>query len=103
MLLPPIRKILLKLFYKLGSGAGESIIKNNWCEYQAVAETDTSVQPKSRALDQMCYNGDLYIFTTIALGEAAQIVLWQQDTWAHKFGSGVLMPATLGDHRVSQL
>ena len=77
MFLPPIRKILPKLLYEPGSGAEESTIKNNWFGYWGVAETDTSVQPKSRALDQMCYNGDLYIFTTIALGEAAQIVLWQ--------------------------
>ena len=51
----------------------------------------------------MRYDGDPYVFTAVALGEAARIVLWQQDTWAHKFGGGVLTPATLGDHYVSQL
>lgn len=103
MLLPPVRKILPKLWYEPGSGAGESTIKNNWFEYRGVAETDTSVQPKSRALVRMRYDGDPYVFTAVALGEAARIVLWQQDTWAHKFGGGVLTPATLGDHYMSQL
>lgn len=103
MLFRPVRKILPKLWYEPGSGAGESSIKNNWFEYRGVAETDTSVQAKSRALVRMRYDGDPYVFTAVALGEAARIVLWQQDTWAHKFGGGVLTPATLGDHYVSQL
>lgn len=103
MLLRPVRKILPKLLYEPGSGAGESTIKNNWFEYRGVAETDTSVQPKSRALVRMRYDGDPYVFTAVALGEAARIVLWQEGTWAHKFGGGVLTPATLGDHYVSQL
>jgi short subunit dehydrogenase-like uncharacterized protein len=54
----------------------------------------------------MCYEGDAYLFTAIALAEAARILLWQQDnssTWAYGFGGGVLTPATLGDQYVSQL
>lgn len=50
MLLHSIRKILPKLWYGPGSGVGESTIKNNWFEYRGAAETDTSVQLKSKAL-----------------------------------------------------
>lgn len=49
-----------------------------------------------------CEN-DPCIFTAIALGEAARIVLWREGTCAHQFGGGVMTPATLGDHYVSQL
>ncbi|BCS27938.1 saccharopine dehydrogenase family protein [Aspergillus puulaauensis] len=103
ILLRPVRKLLPKLWYQPGSGAGEEQIKNNWFEIRGVAETDTSTQLKSRALVRMRYESDPYIFTAVALGEAARILLWQQDTWAHKFGGGVLTPAMLGDRYVSQL
>lgn len=103
LLLRPVRKLLPKLWYQPGSGAGEEQIKNNWFEIRGVAETNTSTQPKSKALVRMRYESDPYIFTAVALGEAARILLWQQDTWAHKFGGGVLTPAMLGDRYVSQL
>lgn len=103
ILLRPVRMLLPKLWYEPGNGAGEAKIKNNRFEYRGVAETDDSVQPKSRALVRMRCDNDPYIFTAIALGEAARVVLWQQDTWAHRFGGGVLTPATLGDQYVSQL
>ncbi|KAH8697966.1 Saccharopine dehydrogenase-domain-containing protein [Talaromyces proteolyticus] len=103
ILLRPIRKLLPRLWYQPGEGAGQSKIKNNWFEYRGVAEADTLTQPKPKVLVRMRYDGDPYVFTAIALGEAARILLWQQDTWAHKFGGGVMTPATLGDHYVSQL
>lgn len=104
ILLPPVRKLLPKLWYQPGEGAGQSKIENNWFEHRGVAEADTSkMQPRPKVLVRMRYDGDAYLFTAIALAEAARILLWQQDTWAHKFGGGVLTPATLGEHYVSQL
>jgi short subunit dehydrogenase-like uncharacterized protein len=104
ILLPPVRKLLPKLWYQPGEGAGQSKIEKNWFEYRGVAEADTSTtQPKPKVFVRMRYEGDAYVFTAIALAEAARILLWQQDTWAHKFGGGVLTPATLGDNYVSQL
>ncbi|KAE8404932.1 hypothetical protein BDV37DRAFT_103758 [Aspergillus pseudonomiae] len=103
ILLRPIRKLLPKLWYEPGSGAGQGKIENNWFEYRCVAEADTATKLKSKALVRMRYESDPYIFTAAALGEAARILLWQKDTWAHKLGGGVLTPATLGDHYVSQL
>ncbi|KAL3447761.1 Saccharopine dehydrogenase-domain-containing protein [Aspergillus insuetus] len=104
LLLRPVRKILPRLWYKPGTGAAAGTIKSNWFEYRGVAEADTAAQqPKPKTLVRMRYDGDAYVFTAIALGEAAKIVLCQQDTWAHKFGGGVLTPATLGDHYVSHL
>ena len=102
ILLRPVRKLVPKLWFQPGEGASESKLEKNWFEYRGVAETDPSSQPKRRAVFRMRYDGDPYIFTAVALGEAARIVLWQQGTWAHQFG-GVLTPATLGDHYVSQL
>jgi short subunit dehydrogenase-like uncharacterized protein len=104
ILLRPIRKILPKIWYQPGEGADEGKIEKNWFEHRGVAEADdTSTKPKPKVLVRMRFDGDPYIFTAIALGEAARIVLWQQDTWAHKFGGGVLTSATLGDNYVSQL
>ncbi|GAB1201460.1 hypothetical protein APSETT445_000034 [Aspergillus pseudonomiae] len=103
ILLRPIRKLLPKLWYEPGSGAGQGKIENNWFEYRCVAEADTATKLKPKALVRMRYESDPYIFTAAALGEAARILLWQKDTWAHKLGGGVLTPATLGDHYVSQL
>lgn len=104
ILLPPVRKLLPKLWYQPGEGAGQSKIEKNWFENRVVAEADTSrMQPRPKVLVRMRYDGDAYLFTAVALAEAARILLWQKDTWAHKFGGGVLTPATLGDHYVSQL
>lgn len=103
ILLRPIRKLLPKLWYEPGGGAGQSDIEKNWFEYRCVAEADTPTKPKQKALVRMRYESDPYIFTAVALGEAARILLWQKDTWAHKFGGGVLTSATLGDHYVSRL
>ncbi|KAB8218887.1 major facilitator superfamily domain-containing protein [Aspergillus novoparasiticus] len=103
ILLRPVRKLLPKLWYEPGGGAGQGKIENNWFEYRCVAEADTPTKPKQKALVRMRYESDPYIFTAVALGEAARILLWQNDTWAHKFGGGVLTSATLGDHYVSRL
>ncbi|KAJ5155790.1 Saccharopine dehydrogenase-domain-containing protein [Penicillium capsulatum] len=103
VLLRPIRKLLPRLWYQPGEGAGEGKIKNNWFEYRGVAEADAPIQPTPKAFVRMRYEGDPYIFTAVALGEAARIVLWQHGTWAHHFKGGVMKPATLGDHYVSQL
>ncbi|OGM48631.1 hypothetical protein ABOM_002060 [Aspergillus bombycis] len=103
ILLRPIRKLLPKLWYEPGTGASQDKIEKNWFEYRCVAEADTATKVKPKALVRMRYEGDAYIFTAAALGEAARILLWQKDTWAHNFGGGVLTSATLGDHYVSQL
>ncbi|KAL2836989.1 Saccharopine dehydrogenase-domain-containing protein [Aspergillus pseudoustus] len=103
LLLRPLRRILPKLWYEPGSGATESRIRDNWFEYRGVAEADTATQAKPTTLVRMRCDSDAYIFTAIALGEAARIVLWQEGTWAHKLGGGVLTPATLGEHYVSHL
>ena len=103
ILMRHIRKVLPRFWYDPGEGASEGKIEKNWFEHRGVAEADTPIQPRPKALVRMRYESDPYIFTAVALGEAARIVLWERDTWAHKFGGGVMTPATLGDHFVSQL
>jgi short subunit dehydrogenase-like uncharacterized protein len=111
LLLRPVRRLLPKLWYEPGDGAAQDRIQSNWFEYRGVAEagtdTDTAAQPQPtaarRTLVRMRYDGDAYLFTSIALGEAARVVLWRHDTWAHRFGGGVLTPASLGEQYVSHL
>lgn len=88
ILLRPIRKLLPKLWYQPGNGAGQGKIESNWFEYRSATEADASTQTKRKALVRIRYESDPYIFTVVAPGEAARILLWQQDTWVHKFGGG---------------
>jgi short subunit dehydrogenase-like uncharacterized protein len=103
ILLPFVRRLLPRLLYQPGEGAGPDKIKDSWFECRGVAEADIHTNPKPKASMRMRCESDPYIFTAIALGEAARIILWQEDTWAHKFGGGIMTPATLGGHYVSQL
>jgi short subunit dehydrogenase-like uncharacterized protein len=104
LLFRPVRRILPKLWYQPGSGAAQERIQSNWFEYRGVAEADTAAtQPTAKTLVRMRYDGDAYVFTAIALGEAARIVLEQRDTLTHTFGGGVLTPACLGEQYVSHL
>ena len=69
---------------------------------KALGEADSNATQRPRAMVTMKWKGSFYHLTGVFLAEAALAIL-RSETDAHKFGGGVLTPATLGQPFVDNL
>ncbi|VTO81755.1 unnamed protein product [Fusarium graminearum] len=93
--IPPLRYLVTRMFPP-GTGPSEEIRRGHYFKYRAVAVADDKEdEPAPRVEVNFEYDGDPYVFTSVALTQAA-LVLLQGDTPAHRRG-GILTPASLGE------
>ncbi|KAF4548740.1 Hypothetical protein D9617_25g060690 [Elsinoe fawcettii] len=103
LLLSPLRAILKRLVYAPGQGPTRDESKNDYIEYRAIAEADSTdpSEPK-RAFGRFAFEGSAYHMTGVFLAQAA-ISLLRDESLAKELGGGILTPATLGASYVERL
>lgn len=107
-LLRPFRWLLSKTGYQPGEGANLENTNKRWMEFRTVAQPDIpSSDAPRKGLVRLRYDRDPYIFTALAIAEAARVILRGHDkgpnTLGRKLEGGVFTPATLGNRYVNQL
>ncbi|KAG8674646.1 hypothetical protein FPOAC1_000617 [Fusarium poae] len=99
--IPPLRYLVTRMFPP-GTGPSEEVRKGHYFKYRVVAVPDEKEgKPAPRVEVKFEYDGDPYVFTSVALIQAA-LVLLQGDTTAHTRG-GILTPASLGESFAERL
>ncbi|XEU98074.1 hypothetical protein FSHL1_003361 [Fusarium sambucinum] len=99
--IPPLRYLVTRMFPP-GTGPSEEVRKGHYFKYRVVAVPDEKeTKPVPRAEVKFEYDGDPYVFTSVALTQAA-LVLLQEDTPAHRRG-GILTTASLGESFAERL
>jgi hypothetical protein len=99
--IPPLRYLVTRIFPP-GTGPSEEVRKSHYFKYRVVAVPDQKGDtPAPRVEVKFDYDGDPYVFTSVALTQAA-LVLLQGDTLAHRRG-GILTPASLGKRFAERL
>ncbi|KAL4730555.1 hypothetical protein ACLX1H_002591 [Fusarium chlamydosporum] len=91
--IPPLRYLVTRIFPP-GTGPSEEVRKGHYFKYRVVAIADGKDEPAPGVEVRFDYDSDPYVFTGVALAQAA-LVLLQADTLAHRRG-GILTPASLG-------
>ena len=98
---PPVRYLAARVFPP-GTGPSEETRKSHYFKYRTLAIADNKgAEPVPKVEVKFAYGGDPYVFTGVALTQAA-LVLLQGVTPAHKRG-GILTPAALGEEFVTRL
>ncbi|KAM0305541.1 hypothetical protein HYE67_008532 [Fusarium culmorum] len=93
--IPPLRYLVTRMFPP-GTGPSEEMRGGHYFKYRVVAVADNKEdEPAPRVEVKFEYDGDPYVFTSVALTQAALLLL-QGDTPAHRRG-GILTPASLGE------
>ncbi|KAM0343847.1 hypothetical protein ACHAPU_008116 [Fusarium lateritium] len=93
--IPPLRYIVTRMFPP-GTGPSEEARKGHYFKYRVVAIADEKQEKAAPRVEvKFAYDGDPYVFTGVALTQAA-LTLLQDDTPAHRRG-GILTPAALGE------
>ncbi|KAF4962704.1 hypothetical protein FSARC_9265 [Fusarium sarcochroum] len=99
--IPPFRYFVTRMFPP-GTGPSEEARKGHYFKYRVVGIAEGAEdKPAPRVEVKFEYQGDPYVFTGVALAEAALLLL-QGDTLAHRRG-GILTPATLGEKFAERL
>ncbi|RGP60026.1 hypothetical protein FLONG3_11011 [Fusarium longipes] len=99
--LPPLRYLATQMFPP-GTGPSEEVRKGHYFKYRTVAIPDQKGDMSAPKVEvKFEYDGDPYVFTSVALTQAA-LVLLEGGTSAHRRG-GILTPASLGGGYVERL
>ncbi|RGP70606.1 hypothetical protein FSPOR_3907 [Fusarium sporotrichioides] len=99
--IPPLRYLVTRMFPP-GTGPAEEVRKGHYFKYRVVAIADEKEgKPAPRVEVKFDYDGDPYVFTSVALTQAALILL-QADTPGQRRG-GILTPASLGERFAERL
>lgn len=99
--IPPIRYLAVQMFPP-GTGPSEEARRSHYFKYRTLAIADNKgAEPVPKVEVKFAYGGDPYVFTGVALTQAA-LVLLQGIIPAHRRG-GILTPATLGEEFVARL
>lgn len=107
LMLPPVRALVKRYIYAPGSGPTREDSTNDRVEYRAIAtaDQDTSAvggSPK-RVFGRLTYEGPMYYFTGVLMGEAAMTVLENEDKIRKVSRGGIVTPASLGQEFVDRL
>ncbi|KAI9731256.1 MAG: hypothetical protein M1818_007881 [Claussenomyces sp. TS43310] len=100
--LSPVRWLAKKCVPLPSPEAMEENVTNDRVELRGIAVPDTAGGKKTRAFCRASFEGGMYHFTALLLGEAALTIL-KDDVVAKKLGGGVLTPATLGQPFIDRL
>ncbi|KAF5671788.1 hypothetical protein FHETE_4001 [Fusarium heterosporum] len=93
--IPSLRYLVARMFPP-GTGPSEEARKGHYFKYRVVAIADEKRDKAAPRVEvKFEYDGDPYVFTGVALTQAA-LTLLQDDTPAHRRG-GILTPAALGE------
>ncbi|KAM0225799.1 hypothetical protein ACHAQD_000758 [Fusarium lateritium] len=99
--IPPLRYFVTTMFPP-GTGPSEEARKGHYFKYRIVAIADEKEgKPAPRVEVKFEYDGDPYVFTGVALTQAA-VTLLHGGTSAHRRG-GILTPASLGEKFAERL
>ncbi|KAF5549473.1 hypothetical protein FPHYL_9653 [Fusarium phyllophilum] len=99
--IPPVRCLAARMFPP-GTGPSEEARRSHYFKYRTLAIADNKgAGPVPKVEVKFAYGGDPYVFTGVALTQAA-LVLLQGVIPAHKRG-GILTPAALGEEFVTRL
>jgi hypothetical protein len=99
--IPPLRYLITRMFPP-GTGPSEEARKGHYFKYRIMAIADEKDdKPAPRVEVKFEYDGDPYVFTGVALTQAA-VTLLQGGTPAHRRG-GILTPASLGEKFAERL
>ncbi|KAJ5584966.1 uncharacterized protein N7459_004766 [Penicillium hispanicum] len=103
MMLPPVRWLLRKVVYAPGNGPTTQEAINDRVEYHAVATADQDTPSPKRAFGKLTFEGSLYVLSGLLLGEAALVVLEDEEKVKKVSRGGIVTPATLGQNFVDRL
>ncbi|KAF4454998.1 hypothetical protein F53441_2559 [Fusarium austroafricanum] len=99
--IPPLRYFATRMFPP-GTGPSEEARRGHYFKYRTLAIADGEQNKSAPKIEvKFAYDGDPYVFTSVALTQAA-LVLLEGDTPAHRRG-GILTPATLGEEFAMRL
>ncbi|KAI9726607.1 MAG: hypothetical protein M1828_000974 [Chrysothrix sp. TS-e1954] len=99
--LSPLRWALKQFTLASGEGPSEEASKSEFFEVRGLAIPDQ--EGARRSFGRMRYDGGIYQFTAITVGEAAMTILSDDDTPAKRLGGGLMTPATLGQPYLERL
>ncbi|KAF5538704.1 hypothetical protein FNAPI_11016 [Fusarium napiforme] len=99
--IPPVRYLAARMFPP-GTGPSEDARRSHYFKYRTLAIADNKgAEPVLKVEVKFAYSGGPYVFTGVALTQAA-LVLLQGIIPSHKRG-GILTPAALGEEYVRRL
>ena len=101
MVVPPIRWLAQRFSYLL-QGPPTYDTSNEALEFRAVATADQDSPNPRRAFARLRWEGSVYYFTGVCLGEAAMLILNDGDL-VQRLDGGILTPATLGQAFIDRM
>lgn len=99
--LAPLRQLVTYLV-PAGTGPSATQRRGHYFKYRAIGIADTEDALEKKIEVSWEYDGDPYVFTGVAMVEAA-VTLLEGGTEAHRKGGGILTPAMLGEKYVERL